>query len=78
VREGLSNICRHTAARRGSVTLRCSGGLLHIEIINDNGGRQPPDFMPRSISERAAALGGTAFVRQGTIDNTAVCVEIPV
>lgn len=78
VREGLSNICRHTAARRGSVILRCSGGLLHIEIINDHGGRQPPAFMPRSISERAAALGGTAFVRQGTIDNTAVCVEIPV
>jgi signal transduction histidine kinase len=77
VREGISNICRHTAAKRAAVSLRCSGGLLRIEINNEHGGKQPPPFRPRSISERASALGGTAFVRQGRFNDTIVCVEIP-
>jgi signal transduction histidine kinase len=77
VREGISNVCRHTAAKRAAVSLRCGGGLLRIEINNEHGGKQPPPFRPRSISERASALGGTAFVRQGRFNDTIVCVEIP-
>jgi signal transduction histidine kinase len=77
VREGISNICRHTAARRATVSLRCSGEVLRIEIGNEHGSRPPPPFRPRSISERAAALGGTAFVREGRFNHTIVCVEIP-
>jgi signal transduction histidine kinase len=77
VREGISNICRHTAARRGAVSLRCSGELLRIEISNEHGARQPLPFRPRSISERADALGGAAFVREGRFNDTIVCVEIP-
>ncbi|MFL6674054.1 MAG: sensor histidine kinase [Massilia sp.] len=72
VREGISNICRHTAAKRAAVSLRCSGGLLRIEINNEHGGQQPPAFRPRSISARATALGGTAFVRQGRFNDTIV------
>lgn len=78
VREGLSNICRHTAAKRGAVLLRCSDILLCIDISNENAGMAPPAFVPRSISARASALGGAAFVRQGTIGTTVICVEIPV
>jgi signal transduction histidine kinase len=77
VREGISNICRHTAAKRAVVSLHCSAGLLRIEINNEHGGKQPPPFRPRSISERAIALGGSAFVRQGRFNDTIVCVEIP-
>jgi signal transduction histidine kinase len=77
VREAISNICRHTAAKRAAVSLRCAGGLLRIEVNNEHGGKQPPPFRPRSISERAAALGGAAFVRQGRFNDTIVCVEIP-
>jgi signal transduction histidine kinase len=77
VREGISNVCRHTAAKRAAVSLRCSGGLLRVEINNEHGGKQPPPFRPRSISERASALGGAAFVRQGRFNETIVCVEIP-
>lgn len=76
VREGLSNICRHTLAQSGAVRVRCDDGVLRIEIDND--GTAPQTFMPRSISERAAALGGTAYVRQGAVGRTGVCVEIPV
>lgn len=78
VREGLSNICRHTNARRGVVQLRCDESCLRIEIDNDNAGATVPPFVPRSISERASALGGRAYVKQGAVDSTAVCVEIPI
>jgi signal transduction histidine kinase len=77
VREGISNVCRHTAAKRAGVLLRCRDGMLRIEINNEHGGKQPPPFRPRSISERAIALGGSAFVRQGRFNDTIVCVEIP-
>lgn len=77
VREGISNVCRHTPARRAAVMLRCSENLLRIEINNEHGGVQPPPFRPHSISERATALGGAAFVCQGRFNDTIVCVEIP-
>lgn len=77
VREALSNIRRHTAAKRGAVSLSCGDELLRIEINNENGGQQPARFVPRSISARAAALGGSASVRQGATA-TIVCVEIPI
>lgn len=78
VREGLSNICRHTTARSGKVRMRCDDALLRIEIDNENGGREAAPFTPRSICERAAALGGRAYVRHGAVDSTAICVEIPI
>jgi signal transduction histidine kinase len=78
VREALSNLRRHTAAKRGAVSLSCDDELLRIEIGNENGGQRPPSFVPRSISARAAALGGSASVRQGTMGSTIVCVEIPI
>jgi signal transduction histidine kinase len=78
VREGLSNICRHTTARRGAVRLWCTSDLLRIEITNENYETERKVFVPRSINERAAALGGTAFVQDDRFGSTAVWVEIPV
>ncbi|MGZ3329364.1 MAG: GAF domain-containing sensor histidine kinase [Xanthobacteraceae bacterium] len=77
VREGISNICRHTTARSATVLLHCGAELLRIEIGNGHGAGPPPPFRPRSISERAATLGGTTFVREGRFHETIVCVEIP-
>lgn len=78
VREGLSNICKHTHAQRGSVTLGCVDGWLRIRIENETNGVQPVDFVPRSITERAEALGGFASVRQQVGGKTAVHIEIPI
>ena len=78
VREGMSNICRHTQAKRGAVWLRCSERSLCIEIGNENSGHPAPAFLPRSIIARATALGGIAAVRPGPLGSTLVCVEIPV
>ena len=78
MREGLSNICKHTIAQRGFVKLWCSDGWLKIEIENEVIGPQPVDFMPRSITERAEALGGKAQVKREPSGSTTVHIEIPV
>jgi signal transduction histidine kinase len=78
VSEGLSNIRKHTSARRGAIRLRCVGGWLNIQIENDGEAIPPTAFTPRSIALRAAALGGRAQVLQAQGGRTAVHIEIPV
>lgn len=78
VREGLSNICKHTVAHRGYVKLQCFDEWIKIQIENDGFGTPQIDFVPRSITGRAAALGGRAYVRQGLNASTAVHIEIPI
>lgn len=78
VREGLSNICKHTMAQRGLVNVQCINGWLKIHIENEHKGTKSIDFLPRSISERAAGLGGSVKVNQMPEGNTVVYVEIPV
>ncbi len=78
IHEGLINICKHTVAQRGVVNVQCINGWLKIHIENENTDMEPIDFMPRSISERAAELGGMANVKQVPGVNTVVYVEIPI
>jgi len=78
VGEGLNNICKHTHARRGSIRLACRDGRLHLRIENEACGTGFSKFRPRSITERAAALGGHAQVDQSANGATAVLVEIPI
>lgn len=76
VREALSNIVRHTMARHGQVHVRCDRDLLRIQVDNE-GAANECDFTPKSITARAAALGGRAYVQHAQA-GTAVHVEIPV
>lgn len=80
VREGLANICKHTVAQRGFIKIECVNGWLRIQIENESVGldQKLADFVPRSLSERAAGLGGTVHVMQIPQGNTVVHVEIPV
>ena len=78
VSEGLSNIRKHTSARHGAIKLRCVEGWLNIHIENDGDDVPAEAFTPRSISLRAAALGGRAKVLQTQGGRTAVHIEIPV
>ena len=78
VSEGLSNIRKHTSARRGAIRMRCVEGWLNIQIENDGEDISPAPFTPRSITLRAAALGGRAQVLQAQGGRTAVHIEIPV
>lgn len=78
VNEGMSNIRKHTSARHGAVKLTCVQGALHISIDNECAAAHVPDFLPDSLAERAAALGGSARVTHNTLGNTSVQIEIPI
>jgi signal transduction histidine kinase len=78
LREGLSNIRRHTHAERAIINLREQQGRLFLELINDKA-RQAArqEFYPRSIGERAMELGGRVDVRHDAGNRTVVAVELP-
>ena len=80
VAEGLSNVRRHTRAAHAIVGLACRDGCLHLRIENesaDGAAGAPPLFVPRSLSERAAALGGAAHVQRRENGATVVSIEVP-
>jgi signal transduction histidine kinase len=75
--EGLSNIRRHTQATCASIGLACQNDCLIVQIVNDGANAAvPPRFIPRSIAERAAALGGQTCVEY-IAGGTRVTVRIP-
>ena len=76
--EGLSNVYRHTQSRRAFIDVRCGERVLALEIGNERNAARPAGrFMPRSITERAAALGGAAEVRLDRVGHDVVRVTIP-
>jgi signal transduction histidine kinase len=78
VREGLSNICRHTLAQCGALRLQRSAGWLHIQIENAGTSAPVAVFSPRSITERVASLGGLVRVQSDANGFTSVQIQIPV
>ena len=80
ISEGLSNILRHTRARNAFVTILCEDSHLLLEIGNElNPDDQPArHFTPKSINERAIALGGRMFVDLNAGKQTVVRVSIPI
>jgi signal transduction histidine kinase len=80
VHEGLRNVWKHTEATRCSVVLEASADRLLLSIENDNAAGDAGSrglFSPRSITERAEALGGRATVAVGGDGRTVVIVRIP-
>jgi signal transduction histidine kinase len=76
--EGLSNIRRHTHAACVSIGLARQNDCLILRIVNDGAdAAAPARFIPWSIAERAAALGGQAHVEHVAGGGTQVTVEIP-
>lgn len=64
VREGLSNVHRHTRARECTLALSCEANRLRILIANPRDAGDPaPPFTPRSLLKRVQALGGEVEVR---------------
>src|SRR5712691_89060 len=79
VAEGLSNVRRHTRSAQATVTLTCRDQQLCLRIAHDVAtGAVPTPFTPRSITERATALGGCAHVEWPEHGGTVlVVVDIP-
>ena len=76
--EGLSNIRRHTGSKIAVVRIAHDRDTaLRVEIENAPDGAAPAnEFVPKSIAERTASLGGRADVHR-TADITRISVEIP-
>ena len=78
VNEGVSNIRRHTCASSAQIQLSWHADRFRLQIANPvEPGTRPKAFMPRSISERAQALGGRCRVQIGLGWETRVVVELP-
>jgi signal transduction histidine kinase len=60
VAEGLSNIRRHTQSSWAKIAIAISDDIIGINISNESDGMKETAFSPRSITERASALGGSA------------------
>ena len=87
VTEGLSNVRRHALCDEASVDLASHEGKIYLRIKNRRPGlnghpgadnhEDPNLFTPRSISERAALLGGETIVSVDDHNYTVVTIAIP-
>jgi len=78
VREGITNVLRHSQATTCSVTATRRDGMVRLEIIND--GARPPAGGGNGLAglaERAAALSGSAAGERTHGGRFRLLVEIP-
>ncbi len=78
VMESLTNVARHSSAKRATVTLRLDGRQLTLVVSGDGdaGGEWTPGVGLTSMSERASELGGTVTYR-GTSTGSTVTAALP-
>ena len=77
IEEGLSNIRRHSRSSYAKVGISRQNGDLVLQLRNDSRkGEQVSSFTPRSIADRATALGGKTEVYSDN-NETVVSVQIP-
>jgi signal transduction histidine kinase len=76
VQEGLSNIKRHTASSTATISMMSRNGDLILDIENESSNLDKT-FTPRSITDRATALGGRVSVTATDDGRTIVSVIIP-
>ena len=78
IEEGLSNIRRHSSSSVARVAITRENSDVILRLTNQ---RQRElngvSFVPRSIADRAAALGGKTVVYTDKNDDTVVSVQIP-
>jgi signal transduction histidine kinase len=77
VTEGFSNIRRHTHSPRAEAELDYRSGVFVLNIKNANDNGVQAAFHPRSLAERAAALGGQLEVYTDEKNHTVVSIHIP-
>ena len=78
VNEALNNVRRHTDARRVEIELKVIDKRLRLSVRNDHGRASATArvFHPRSLSERAEALGGWVEVHSRA-DRTDIVITVP-
>jgi signal transduction histidine kinase len=78
VNEALTNVRRHTSATAVTVLLETNLTDLVLRLRNDHGRAEKParDFVPRSLTERAAEFGGSVEIKHQP-DYTEVMITLP-
>jgi signal transduction histidine kinase len=80
VQECLTNVLRHAAASRVTVSARVAGGRLALRVSDDGRGAGP-DLVPGSgisgMRERAALLGGSLTAGDGPGGGFVVAADLP-
>jgi len=78
IEEGLSNVRRHSTSSYAKVEIGVKDDHLEMQLKNQRLKRLgEASFTPRSIADRAAALGGQTAVYTDKNSDTVVCVQIP-
>jgi signal transduction histidine kinase len=79
IAEGLSNIRRHTAASQALIEIDCNRKHFHLRISNNGRNRKgsSAEFVPKSITSRAALLGGEVRIDLNTQGKTILNIGIP-
>ncbi len=78
VREGVTNVLRHSDARTCSITGTRDGGMARLEIVNDRARPAPGDGAGLAgLAERARALSGSACGCGTSDGGFRLLVEIP-
>jgi signal transduction histidine kinase len=78
IEEGLSNVRRHSTSTYAKLDIGIKDGQLEMQLRNERLKRLgEASFIPRSIADRAAALGGQTVVYTDKNHDTVVSVQIP-
>lgn len=78
VAEAVSNVRRHAESRTIGINVHAEPHALVIHVDNDGvAGERPQAFVPKSIGERAAALGGSVIVEHRPGGVCRVTIRVP-
>jgi signal transduction histidine kinase len=78
VAEALTNVDKHAHAGAARVTASRTGGVLHVEVIDDGvGGADPNGNGLVGLRDRVAALGGEFEVAPAPACGTRIAAAIP-
>ncbi len=79
ISEALSNVLKHASGKKAFVRILCVDAILLLEIGNElaTEGKGAVIFTPRTISERAQAIGGKVYVELDVNGYTVVRISIP-
>lgn len=76
--EALSNVRRHTTATRAAVRFKTDAHYVRLQVENSGPSKErATPFVPQSLSERAAALGGYVTVDRHRDGRSQVEITIP-
>jgi signal transduction histidine kinase len=78
IAEALTNVAKHSGARRAEVTARADDGALYVEVRDDGvGGATPDGTGLRGLGDRVAALGGQLQINSPVGAGTQLTARLP-